>query len=139
MRNYSMGKTEFYLNQFYEAMVLSLMVIDEVHVASTHVSGKVTFEADDFDDVKIELEWIAIKQSDHSEKLSSLFATKKIKDWVIGFKKDSVNDSIEAIALIDDATDQAFPKEKQISLIKEFIHENMLWERDIYNQILTKT
>jgi hypothetical protein len=134
-----MCDTEFYLTQFYETIALSLMGIDKGIVSDALASGKVTFEADDIDDVKIELEWIAIKETHQSQGISNFLTSKKIKDWVIGFKKDSVNDSIEAIALIDDATELAFPKEKQISLIKEFIHENFLWEKDIYNQILINT
>lgn len=134
-----MSNTEFYLTQFYETIALSLMAIDVSHLCDKHASGEVTFEADDFDDVKINLEWVAIKELNQVEKKTDFLTSKKVKDWVIGFKTDSVNDSIEAIALIDDASELPFPKEKQISLIKEFIHENFLWEKDIYNRISTNT
>lgn len=134
-----MCATEFYLTQFYETIVLSLMDIGKTHVNDTVASGSVTFEADDFDEVKIKLEWVAVKANGETHEKSDFLTSKKIKDWVIGFKKESVNDSIDSIALIDDATDLAFPKEKEISLIKEFIHENFLWEKDVYNQILINT
>lgn len=133
----NMSINEFYLQQFYDTIALSLMKIECKSVSESNIEGMVLFEADDFDDIKLQFEWIAIKDSDFVDQ-SNFHSIKKIKGWVIGFKKISENDTISSIVLVDDTLDTTIPKENQISLIKSFIHENFLWEREFFNLILDK-
>ncbi len=133
----NMSINEFYLQQFYDTIALSLMKIECKSVSESNIEGIVLFEADDFDDIKLQFEWIAIKDSDFVDQ-SNFHSIKKIKGWVIGFKKISENDTISSIVLVDDTLDTTIPKENQISLIKSFIHENFLWEREVFNLILDK-
>lgn len=133
----NMSINEFYLQQFYDTIALSLMKIECKSVSESNIEGIVLFEADDFDGIKLQFEWIAIKDSDFVDQ-SNFHSIKKIKGWVIGFKKISENDTISSIVLVDDTLDTTIPKENQISLIKSFIHENFLWEREVFNLILDK-
>lgn len=132
-----MSTNEFFLQQFYDTIALSLMKIECKSVGDNNIEGMVLFEVDDFDDIKLQFEWIAIKDNEVLDQ-SNFHSIKKVKDWVVGFKKISENDTIDSIVLVDDTLDTIIPKENQISLIKSFIHENFLWEREVFNLILDK-
>ena len=133
-----MSTNDFVRHQFYDTVALSLMEVECKSVGENNIEGMVLFEADDFDDIKLQFEWIAIKENEVDGQ-SNFHSIKKVKGWVIGFKKISGNDTIDSIVLIDDKLDTIIPKENQISLIKSFIHENFLWEREVFNLILDKT
>lgn len=133
-----MSTNEFFLQQFYDTIALSLMEVECKSVGENNIEGMVLFEADDFDDIKLQFEWIAIKENEVDGQ-SNFHSIKKVKGWVIGFKKISGNDTIDSIVLVDDTLDTIIPKENQISLIKSFIHENFLWEHEVFNLILDKT
>lgn len=123
----------FSVAEFYEDVNLSLMSMNYLKNSDGTFKGDVTFEGDDFDEIKIKLNWHAIPSTSNCSEINlpKILFRKKIKDWIIGFSVDHSNDEVAGLDLFDDNSDEAICLENKIKLLKEFIHENFFWETQV--------